>query len=83
MPGVVSHFLLCAEKLKGKTDSTGDGADTVIYLRLIVQDVCLLCIKSTDEEGETVQTGKTDKDFPLLDTAIHYMSTNKLNFHSD
>lgn len=58
MADVVSHPLLCAEKPEGKTDSTGDGADSVIYRRLIMQDIWLLCIKNIDDEEETVQTFK-------------------------
>lgn len=64
MAGVVSHPLLCAEKPEGKTDSTGDGADSVICGRLIMQDIWLLCIKNMDDEEERTQTSK---DFPLSD----------------
>lgn len=64
MAVVVSHPLLCAAKPAGKTASTGDGADSVIYRRLITQDIWLLCIRNIDQEEETVQTFK---DFPLLD----------------
>lgn len=64
MAVVVSHPLLCAAKPEGKTDSTGDGGDSVIYRRLIMQDIWLLCIRNRDQEEETVQTFK---DFPLLD----------------
>lgn len=35
-------LLLCAEKPKGTTDSTGDGADSVISRRLIARDIWLL-----------------------------------------
>lgn len=58
MADVVSHSPLCAEKPEGKTDSTGDGADSVFYRRLIIQDIWLLCIQNIDDEEETAHTFK-------------------------
>lgn len=61
----LSVILFCVlQNRREKTDSTGDGADSVIYRRLITQDIWLLCIRNIDQEEETVQTFK---DFPLLD----------------
>lgn len=62
-PALSVIFFCVLKNRREKTDSTGDGADSVIYYILIMQDIWLSCIKYRSREKKI----QTFKDFPLLD----------------